>query len=448
MLQQGVLMSGWLQKEGKISWKKVRALLQDGTLMLYKIKARAVSPREEKPKWVVSLDGATVEMLDGESKSSRFVFAVTVHGKTMKLGADTQADRNAWAAAIKAPRKGSQEPSKVGKEDFTLVKLIGKGNFGRVMLVTYNATGQQFAMKVLSKKQIIQCQEIEHTMGECAILQKLAHPCLVKLHYSFQTDESLFLVLDFVNGGELFFHLQREKQFDEPRVRFYAAQILLGLEYLHDNDVLYRDLKLENVLLTREGFAVLTDFGLSKDGLKGDEALTTTFCGTPEYMAPEVLQGKPYGKKVDWWSFGALIFEMLAGLPPFYSQDVQQMYHSIVNDQLVFPDHLSETARNVISRLMQKDPAKRLTDPSEIKKDPFFQGVDWDALVNRTAVPPFVPQVKDEHDLSMIDQEFTKEVPSYEDPAASAACGSTCVAADKNVFAEFTYPAPTFVKAT
>ena len=299
-------------------------------------------------------------------------------------------------------------------DDFTLLKLIGKGNFGKVMLVKYNATGETFAMKMLSKKHIVEQNEVEHTMSECSILQRLRHPFLINLHYAFQTQESLYLILDFINGGELFFHLQKDKRFNESRVRFYAAEILLGLEHLHNAGVLYRDLKLENLLLTSEGHIVLTDFGLSKEGLTGREARTATFCGTPEYMAPEMLAAKGYGKGVDWWSYGSLIFEMLTGLPPFYAQDVQEMYRRIVSDRLTFPPYISDTARGAISLLLEKDPSKRLTDPELIKRHPFFDGIDWDLLYRKRIPPPFVPPVRSATDISQIDPAFTQEPPSHD----------------------------------
>ena len=161
--------------------------------------------------------------------------------------------------------------------------------------------------------------------------------------------------MEFVNGGELFHHLQREKRFSEPRVVFYAAEILTALQYLHENGVIYRDLKPENILLRDDGHITLTDFGLCKEGLTSDQDRTDTFCGTPEYLAPEVLKGEGYTKSVDWWSFGSLVFEMLAGLPPFYSQDVQEMYKNIMTQPLVFPDIVSEVARDLLTDVKHRN---------------------------------------------------------------------------------------------
>jgi len=241
--------------------------------------------------------------------------------------------------------------------------------------------------------------------------------------------------MDYVNGGELFFHLQQEEKFNEERVRFYAAEICLGLEYLHSAGVLYRDLKPKNILITNQGHICLTDFGISKEGLESDDARTATFCGTPEYLAPEVLAGKGYGKGVDWWSFGTLIFEMLTGLPPFYSQDVQQMYAKIMNEPLNIPDTVSPNAADLLRKLLERDPSKRLSNPVDIKKHAFFKGIDWEKLLLFEVEPPYKPPVKDSSATNMIDPSFTQEKAEL-DPE-----GQTDASYAKN-FDNFTYVNP------
>lgn len=211
-------------------------------------------------------------------------------------------------------------------------------------------------MKVLNKKNILDNNELEHTRTEKEILQRLAHPFLVNLNYSFQTNDKIYFIMDYINGGELFYHLQKEHKFTPDRVKFYCAEIVLGLEYLHNSGVIYRDLKPENILLTEDGHICMTDFGISKQGLLAEDARTATFCGTPEYLAPEVLEGKGYTKAVDWWSFGTLMYEMLTGLPPFYSQDVQQMYFKIMHAKLEIPDSLDDDTKDILVKVEPLEP--------------------------------------------------------------------------------------------
>lgn len=290
-------------------------------------------------------------------------------------------------------------------------------------------------MKVLNKKTIFDRGEVEHTKAEKNILQKLCHPFLVNLNYSFQSPDKLYFIMDYVNGGELFFHLQKDKTFTEERARFYCAEIVLGLEYLHNSGVLYRDLKPENLLLTSDGHICMTDFGISKEGLLSDNDRTATFCGTPEYLAPEVLEGSGYGKAVDWWSFGTLMCEMLTGLPPFYAEDVHQMYQQIMTAKLKIPSSVSSDAADLLEKLLVRDPAARLTDPEKIKKHPWFSVIDWAKLGTKELKPPFIPNVKGDHDTSQVDTEFTSEA------AVLSVSKDSDLGADGN-FDGFTYAAP------
>jgi len=416
-----VVRQGWLTKEGAKwkTWKRRWFMLDESNSRLFYYPTKRDVP-DDKYLGFVNLDDATCAIaLEPDAKGGkRHLFQIVTPSRTWYLQGDTEEVKNQWLSTVQAILDRAappKEPSRnVGIEDFQLLKLIGKGNFGKVMLVRMKGTDEVFAMKVLSKKQIIENNEIEHTLAECNILQRLRHPFLVNMHYAFQTEENLHLILDFVNGGELFHHLQSEKRFSERRVRFYAAEILLGLEYLHNAGVLYRDLKLENLLLTAEGHIIFTDFGLSKEGLMGTDATTGTFCGTPEYMAPEMISGTGYGKAVDWWSFGSLVYEMLTGLPPFYNQDVQQMYRLILTARLTFPPYMSDNARSLVHLLLEKDPSKRLSDPEVMKRHAFFEGIDWDALYRKKITPPFIPPVASAMDISQIDPMFTEEKPTLD----------------------------------
>jgi RAC serine/threonine-protein kinase len=305
------------------------------------------------------------------------------------------------------------------------------------MLVRKKDTGRVYAMKVLNKKTIVERNEVEHTKSERAILMKLNHPFLVRLHYSFQTADKLYFIMDFINGGELFFHLQKDRKFSEDRVRFYAAEIASGLEYLHSQGVIYRDLKPENLLLTADGHIIMTDFGLSKEGLAGSDDRTSTFCGTPEYLAPEILDGKGYGKAVDWWSFGTLMYEMMTGLPPFYCEDVQQMYNKIMSATLNIPETMSAEAGDLITKLLERDPDRRLQDPAQIRSHPFFASINFTALAAKEIAPPFKPEVKGEMDINNIDAAFTDEPVNMSDDDEEGDVSAT----DDGGFAGFTYVA-------
>jgi protein-serine/threonine kinase len=301
-----------------------------------------------------------------------------------------------------------------GPEDFEILKLIGKGTFGQVFQVRKKDTRRIYAMKVLSKKVIVQKKEVAHTLGERNILVRTAmaeSPFIVALKFSFQTPTDLYLVTDYMSGGELFWHLQKEGRFQEARAKFYIAELILALQHLHEHNIVYRDLKPENILLDANGHIALCDFGLSKANLT-DNATTNTFCGTTEYLAPEVLLDEHgYTKMVDFWSLGVLVFEMCCGWSPFYAEDTQQMYKNIAFGKVRFPrDALSTEGRNFVKGLLNRNPKHRLgatRDAEELKDHPFFADIDWDALLKKNVVPPFKPKLKGELDVSNFDPEFT-----------------------------------------
>ncbi|RKO96047.1 Pkinase-domain-containing protein, partial [Caulochytrium protostelioides] len=267
-------------------------------------------------------------------------------------------------------REQSNKPMTI--DEFELLKVIGKGSFGKVMQVRKRDTNRIYAMKILRKSHIVERSEVAHTLAERTVLAQILHPFIVPLKFSFQTSEKLYLVLAFVNGGELFHHLQREGRFHEDRARFYSAELLCALDCLHGYNIVYRDLKPENILIDYTGHIALCDFGLCKLNMKEGNK-TNTFCGTPEYLAPELLLGQGYTKVVDWWTLGILLWEMLTGLPPFYDENTNEMYRKILSDELVFSPEVSPTAKDLLSRLLQRDPKKRLGNngADEIKKHPF-----------------------------------------------------------------------------
>lgn len=296
-------------------------------------------------------------------------------------------------------------------DDFDLLKVIGKGSFGKVMQVVKKDTNQIYALKTIRKQHIISRMEVTHTLAERTVLAKITNPFIVPLKFSFQSKEKLYLVLSFINGGELFHHLQREGKFSMDRSRFYIAELLSALESLHELNVIYRDLKPENILLDYQGHIALCDFGLCKLNMNNEDK-TNTFCGTPEYLAPELLLNQGYTRSVDWWTLGTLLYEMLTGLPPFYDEDHNTMYRKILQNPLTFPNYLENTdAKDLLVKLLQKDPSKRLSDPQLIKSHQFFKDIDWVKLNNKNYLPPFKPNVENLLDTSNFDQDFTSEKP-------------------------------------
>lgn len=310
----------------------------------------------------------------------------------------------------------SLEKKLYGPDDFEVLRLLGKGTFGQVYQVRKKDTDRIYAMKVLSKKVIVKKKEIAHTIGERNILVRTstaASPFVVGLKFSFQTPLDLYLVTDYMSGGELFWHLQKEGRFTEERAKFYIAELVLALEHLHDNDIVYRDLKPENILLDANGHIALCDFGLSKANLNND-GTTNTFCGTTEYLAPEVLLDESgYTKMVDFWSLGVLIFEMCCGWSPFYAENTQQMYKNIAFGKVRFPKEvLSAEGRSFVKGLLNRNPKHRLgslNDARELRAHQFFHDIDWNLLKSKSIPPPFKPHLTSETDTSNFDPEFTSE---------------------------------------
>lgn len=291
---------------------------------------------------------------------------------------------------------------KMTAEDFEPLLCLGKGSFGTVLLVRHVVTGKLYAQKQFRKASItVHKKLVEQTKTERTILESVnRHPFVVKLYYAFQDHEKLYLILEYAQGGELFTHLAMERMFDEDAAAFYMAEMVLALEHLHQHvGVLYRDLKPENCLLDQQGHLLLTDFGLSKIAVSDDYRCNSSL-GTIEYMAPEVIQGKPYGKACDWWSLGALGFDLLTGSPPFRANNHAKLQEKIVKQKLALPYYLGPDAKDVLIRLLRKDPSKRLgyhmpKDLLTIKKHRFFRKIDWAALERRDFDPPIQPVVTD-----------------------------------------------------
>ncbi|XP_032964394.1 RAC-alpha serine/threonine-protein kinase isoform X4 [Rhinolophus ferrumequinum] len=456
------------------TWRPRYFLLKnDGTFIGYKERPQDVEQRESP---LNNFSVAQCQLMKTERpRPNTFIIRclqwTTVIERTFHV--ETPEEREEWTTAIQTVADGlkrqeeemmdfrSGSPSdnsgaeemevslakpkhRVTMNEFEYLKLLGKGTFGKVILVKEKATGRYYAMKILKKEVIVAKDEVAHTLTENRVLQNSRHPFLTALKYSFQTHDRLCFVMEYANGGELFFHLSRERVFPEDRARFYGAEIVSALDYLHsEKNVVYRDLKLENLMLDKDGHIKITDFGLCKEGIK-DGATMKTFCGTPEYLAPEVLEDNDYGRAVDWWGLGVVMYEMLCGRLPFYNQDHEKLFELILMEEIRFPRSLSPDAKALLSGLLKKDPKQRLgggpEDAKEIMQHRFFASIVWQDVYEKKLCPPFKPQVTSETDTRYFDEEFTAQMITITPPDQDD--NMECVDSERRPhFPQFSYSA-------
>ncbi|EDW67599.1 cAMP-dependent protein kinase catalytic subunit 2 [Drosophila virilis] len=293
-----------------------------------------------------------------------------------------------------------------GLDNYIIKATLGAGSFGKVQLVKEKDTEEYYASKQLSKDQIVKTKQVMHVMSEKRVLNAIHFPFTVNLIASFKDNDSLYLILPLLLGGELFTYHRRVRKFSEKQARFYAAQVFLALEYLHHCSLLYRDLKPENIIIDKNGYLKVTDFGFAKKV----ETRTMTLCGTPEYLPPEIIQSKPYGTSVDWWAFGVLIYEFVTGHSPFasHNRDVMVMYNKICEGDYKMPSAFTGALRHLVDHLLQVDLSKRygnlIGGNKDIKNHEWFKEVEWIALLNQTIAPPYLPTISNAEDISNFDK--------------------------------------------
>ncbi|GAB6020897.1 RAC-alpha serine/threonine-protein kinase [Chamberlinius hualienensis] len=462
-----IIKEGWLLKRGEHikNWRSRYFVLQDdGSLIGFKA----------KPEHGLNdpLNNFTVKgcQLMKTERPKPYTFIIrglqwtTVIERTFHVESDKERDE--WMQAIQyvaekladeedvemkvdedmkskfAVTGSSGSKNKITLDNFEFLKMLGRGTFGKVILCREKSTSQLFAIKVLKKEVIIAKDEVAHTLTENRVLQTTDHPFLTSLKYSFQTADRLCFVMEYVNGGELFFHLSRERVFSEERTKFYGAEIICALAYLHENGIIYRDLKLENLLLDKEGHIKIADFGLCKEDISYG-ATTKTFCGTPEYLAPEVLEDNDYGRPVDWWGVGVVMYEMMCGRLPFYNKDHDVLFELILMEEVKFPRTISNEAKDLLSGLLVKDPTKRFgsgpDDAKEVTTHPFFIGINWQDLYDKKIQPPFKPQVTSDTDTRYFDSEFTGESVELTPPDFSGPLNSITEEMEQPYFQQFSY---------
>lgn len=312
-------------------------------------------------------------------------------------------------------RQKRRHRRRYGLDDFKFLSVLGKGNFGKVMLAEYVSNNQLCAIKVLKKNFIVENDEVESTKSEKRVFlvaNKYKHPFMLSLYQSFQTENRIYFVMEYISGGDLMWHVQ-QKRFSLKRAQFYASEILLALKFLHDHGIIYRDLKLDNIMLTESGHIKLADYGLCKENMWYGKT-TRTFCGTPELMAPEIISGEQtYDKAVDWWAFGVLLYQMILTKTPFKGDDEEEVFNAILTDEPLYPINMSKESVDIIQKLLTRDPKLRLgsseRDALDIMEHPYFADVNFDDVLALKIKPPYIPQIDDPREAHCFEEEFTSQ---------------------------------------
>jgi len=289
------------------------------------------------------------------------------------------------------------DPTKINFSSFEVLTVLGSGAFGKVYKVIKKGSSKVYAMKALRKHNLIVKNQLRYAVTEANVLKNAKHPFVLELHYAFQTPQHLYLVLDYCPGGDLSLHLANKGVFTEDETRFYIAELILAIEHIHSHNVIYRDLKPENILLDEQGHVKLADFGLAKEGI-GNDDLARSFCGSPAYLSPEMVKRRGVGKAADIYGIGTVIFEMLTGEAPYYNDEIPKLYQNIARAKLEIPNNLSAEAKDLITKLLERDPEQRIgvKDRNELRNHPFFAGIDWEKLERREITPPKLDSLQED----------------------------------------------------
>ena len=414
--------SGWLKKKGKIfgRWSPYFVELHHKDLYLRKNE----TTNKIRKHYVITPD-TKIQMITQNTKIPYMQINIPNVPRPINFSAENYDILANWLIAF---RSASFENSLLSMESFDIISVIGRGFFGKVLLVQNKQDKEYYAMKIVKKDRLVKSHQIHTILAERSILAKAKHPFIVNLMFAFQTVSKFHIGLEYVPGGDMIGLLQRSRILPMEDVRIYAGEIATALEHLHSIGVVYRDLKPDNILIAQDGHLKLTDFGLAKD--ISQSGTTRTFCGTAEYIAPEIIHGKPYAFAVDWWAFGILVYQMIFGSTPFFSEKRDSLMSKIKYADLKFPEDTDEDVKDFISKFLTKDPAER-AQYKDVENHPFFHGITREDIMTKKYKPSFTPIVREKISTEYFDECFTNEKPC--DSYASPMLG------DDNQFNGFSY---------
>ncbi|EAY18113.1 AGC family protein kinase [Trichomonas vaginalis G3] len=388
---------GWLQKRGKLGfWSPKFCKLVGSQLVISK------SEKVNNVEFLIEITPDTKIDIVKDPKKHRFSIQ-DANGEVSVFEARNNDEMMSWILLLRSITFSNPD---LNMDCFEVLSVIGRGFYGKVLLVKCKRTGELFAIKSIRKSILIEQNKIRIVLSERNIMVKSHHPFIVQLKFAFQTQSKFYLGLEYVPGGELFTHIYRDGFLQPREYQLVIAQVALALQYLHSIGIIYRDMKPENILIDADGYVKLTDFGLSRD-ITIDES-ASTFCGTPEYIAPEVIKRLPYDTAIDWWGLGILTYELIYHNPPFRSTNNQQLFQKILKDEVPFPDNANPIEVNFIKGLLRKDPKKRFCF-EEIASNEFFSGFNFDDVLNKRITPPYIPTLEDKANVKYFDNEYTSE---------------------------------------